>query len=63
MCVTPNWIIQTQKNQRVRFVFFFAEINDREKMSKTPNKYITALKYTDNNWLVLPGASISVSLC
>ena len=31
--------------------FFIAEINDKQKMSKTPNKYITGLKYTDNNFL------------
>ena len=33
--------------------FFIVEINDRAKMSKPPNKYITALDYADKTILVL----------
>ena len=43
-------------------IIFFAEINDREKLSKRPNKYITVLDYTDKTLLVILGASSSVFL-
>ena len=41
---------------------FTAEINDRQKISKTLNKYITALDYADKTLLVLSGAGSGVSL-
>ena len=43
--------------------FFIAKINNREKMSKTLNKYMTTLDYADKALLVLSGASNDVSLC
>ena len=36
--------------------FFIAEINDRKQMSKTLNKYITALHYAGKTSFVLSGA-------
>ena len=43
--------------------FFIAKINNREKMSKALNKYMTTLEYTDKALLVLSGVSNDVSLC
>ena len=43
--------------------FFITEINDSEKMSQTPNKYITSLNYDDKILLVFPGGSSGASLC
>ena len=43
--------------------FFIAKINNGENMSKTFNKYMATLDYTDKAWLVLSGASSDVSLC
>ena len=43
--------------------FFITEINDREKISQTPNKYITSLNYADKILLVFPGGSSGASLC
>ena len=48
----------TSKNRR----FFIAEINDREKMSNTLNKHITALDNAGKTWLILLGLGVSVSL-
>ena len=42
--------------------FFIAEINDREKMRKTLNKYITAHDYANRILFVLSGESSGVSL-
>ena len=41
--------------------FFIVEINDRAKMSKPPNKYITALDYADKTLLVLQDARSDAS--
>ena len=38
-------------------------MNDREKVKKTLNKYITALDYADKTFLLLSGANSGVSLC
>ena len=43
--------------------FFIAKINNRENMSKTLNKYMAILDYTDKAFLVLPGASNDVFPC
>ena len=43
--------------------FFIGEINEREKMSKLLNKYITALHFADKTLLVLSGSSSRVSIC
>ena len=43
-------------------IIFFAEINDREKLSKTLNKYITVLDYTDKTPLAILVASSGVFL-
>ena len=43
--------------------FFIAEVNDRGKMSKTLNKFITAIDYADKSLLVLSGTSSGVFLC
>ena len=43
--------------------FFITEISDREYISKTLNKYITALDYAGKTLLVLPDASRDVPLC
>ena len=42
--------------------FFIAEVNGREKMPNTLNKYITALAYKDKVSLILPGVTSGVSL-
>ena len=65
MCVTPDWIIlyDSDSVESKRQVFFITEINDSEKMSQTPNKYITSLNYADKILLVFPGGSSGASLC
>ena len=42
--------------------FFIPEVNGREKMRNTLNKYITALAYKDKVSLILPGVTSGVSL-
>ena len=42
---------------------FIAEVNKIEKMSKTLDKYITALDHPDKALLVLSGTISDVSLC
>ena len=42
--------------------FFIAKINDREKIGKTRNSYITTLDYADKSLLVLSCASRDVTL-
>ena len=53
--------IWTQQNKGDKS-FFIAEINDREKMRKTLNKYITAHDYANRILFVLSGKSSRVSL-
>ena len=53
--------IWTQQNKGDKS-FFIAEINDREKMRKTLNKYITAHDYANRILFVLSGESSGVSL-
>ena len=43
-------------------IWFFSEICDREKMSKTLNEYITARDYVDKILLVLSGTRSLVRL-
>ena len=43
--------------------FLIAEINSRKRLIKVLNKYFIAPSYTDNNLLVLSGASSGVSHC
>ena len=43
--------------------FSIEEINDKDMMRKTLNKYITIRDYADRNLLVLSGVSSGVSLC
>ena len=42
--------------------FFIAGINNREKMSKTLNYYITAIDYADRTLLVFSGKSSCASI-
>ena len=43
--------------------FFNLELNDREKMRKKLDKYMTALDQADYTLIVLAGASSGASLC
>ena len=45
-----------------RCYFVIIEINDREKLSKTINKYIKVLDYAENIFLVSSSANSGVSL-
>ena len=56
VCVTPNTFISNQIMFSNSDIFFIAETNDREKMSKTLNKYSTVLNYAGKTLLVLSEA-------
>ena len=69
VCVTPNklfsnWIIlyKSDSVESNKWKLFILEINDREKISKVLNKYITLFDYTNNALLVLSVAGKAVSL-
>ena len=65
--MTPSKFISNQINLRLSRIkeienVSIAEINDKEKLSKTFNKHATALGYTDKTVFVLLKTGSSISL-
>ena len=55
--------VSSEESKRQNIFFFIAEINDREMISKTYHKYITAFNSTDNILFVLTSEKSGVSIC
>ena len=58
---TSDYNVDVLESNKQNF-FFFAEINEKEKLSKALNKCITALDYADKTFLLLSSASSGVCL-
>ena len=63
MCLSTKGSLKFRISKIKEICFFIAQINNRGKMIRTLNVYVTALNYSDKTLLVLMGASSGVFLC
>ena len=63
MCLSTEGSLKFRISKIKEIGFFIAQINNRGKMIRTLNVYITALNYSDKTLLVLMGANSGVFLC